>query len=303
MNKILCPIIVLMLFSKFCFAQLAIGWTSKDLSIQRFWRIVDSDLKEKMLIFNNDTILTKVFIRISEYVGNGLEGTMKNVFIRGAGVIGRFWEVPPHKYVIIDPPNLNVGGSSGFYFKFSEIKNDTTLRCGYLRPFDERPSMAKDSSMIYLTQSLDGLGNKSLNCWWELKSIIQKGGEKAAAKLVLGKFIDTLNNCRLKKILIFKWPDSVSQVSIFPINIVADGFIRDSVSSKDILHYWNSSLQYILSYTLKDEEFDSTGNKLYNISFRFKMPKVKKPEIIGTSVFVDEGFCRKEFDLRFIVFP
>jgi len=302
MKKILYAIFLFVILSRLCSAQLAPGWHSKDLYVQRYWKIKDGSLKEKMLLFNKDSLAKNVFVTVSKFVDRGIDqGTMADVC--SLGIVGGPWKIPANKYIVVDPPKLIVNDTAGLFFKFSEFKNETTLFCGFLNPYDVPPAVAYDSSIIYLTQVLNGFESRRNFGWWELNSIVQKSGGGTTAKLMLRNIDDPVAPCILKKILIFKFPDSLTHFSTFPRAIITDGFTKDSIYSKEILRHWNSSLQYVLSYTSNYDESDSLGKKLYDLNFKFKMPKVEEPEILVTSIFVDAGSCRQELGLHFIVLP
>ena len=299
MYRIFYIVISIILFSNLNFASFAIGCCKGNISILRFWNLIDGKLKEKMLIFNNDSLSANVEITVSRIVAKSIYHKINDIL--SFGTIGGPWEIPAYKYIIVDEPYFNVKDSSKYYFKISKITKDTSLVCGYITPYNAKPNFVNDSSAYYVTQKIDGIENRDSFLWWEYKSIFLQSGQKTIIKLNITD--NVLKDCTLKKILTFKWPDSLSQNNIFPLNINADGFEKHYIFSSDTLNYWNRSLEYILSYSVSSSESEYSKSKHYNLEFVIVAPMVKKITDMSVSVFVDEGTCRKEFDLPIIITP
>ncbi len=301
MKKIYLVLSLIIAFSTNNLASIAIGCCGgNDISIWRYWELINGELKEKMLILNEDSLSTSIKFTVSTIKSKSIYQHI--VDVHSFGIVGGPWEIPANQYIIIDPPRLNTTDSSKYYYKISKIKKDTSIVCGYISPYNDKPALVNDSLIYYSSQSINQVESRYNDFWWEYNILTLKSGQETTINLKILEKRNVKEECKLKRILIFKWSDSVSQRNIFPINVKADKFIKHYIYSRDTLDYWNRSLEYILSYKVPLVSKDHSES-VYTLGFKIVAPKVTKQETIFVSVFVDKGVCSKEFDLPLIVKP
>ncbi len=303
MKKFLFVFIFVVGIAAECFSSIVIGCCYNNVSVWKYWEMENGGLKEKMLIFNQDSIPAAIQITVSKYVPNGMSGSLQND--SAFGVVGGPWEIPAYEYIIVDAPQLSLADTNDNYYKFTKILTDTLISCGYIMFSNHKPAFIEDGLHYYASQ--DASGHLSYDgFWWEYNSFIVESGRESTVHLNLLKKIFIKNwgeKCKLKEVLIFSWADSVRQNTIFPLNVRSGDLVSHFVYARDKLDSWHPSLEYMLACEVSPETNNSEVNKFYNIEFDIIAPPVTKPELKTVNILINCGPCTNSFYIPFIVHP
>ena len=227
------------------------------------------EIREKILIFNNQKDSIKLTVQILEIID---EGHYIKAINSEYGTLAGPFLIKPFDYIITEFSEVKYNEENDYILEF--IKNDSTS-LGLMYIDRCSPNRFVNKNKMITTQRINS-GDKLFNCWWEQDALIFRSGEVDSIQLKLMEYSSQRSRSENKIIIAQDLAYSnrnrlTNQLTL--LGIKSETIEPDTIISSENRNMIKKALEF------KIPTPDGENRQIHEISFKFKVPFVKVPTV------------------------